>query len=154
MVRIRPKIQVEMILYAVGQSHSRTKIMARDVSTVVDEPEIRGGSNLGPSPTETLMASPIGCTNVISNKIASKMGVTFGEMKIDFSAQFDRRGTMLEHEAEHPFTDIVMDIQVKTDATPKQLDIIQSELMKYCPIAKVIRGSGATITENWIAAPL
>lgn len=154
MVKIRPKTQVEMKLNAVGQTHSRSKVMVRDVYTIIDEPEIRGGSNLGPSPTETLMASLIGCTNVISNKIAKAMGVTFGEMKIAFSAQFDRRGTMLEHEVEHPFSDIVMDIEVKTDATPEQLETIRTELEKYCPIAKVIRGSGVTITEHWTAAPL
>ncbi len=154
MVKIKPKTRVEMQLKAQGQSHSRTKVMVRDVYTVIDEPEIRGGSNLGPSPTETLMASLMGCTNVISNKIAKKMGVTFGEMKIDFSAQFDRRGTLLEHEVERPFDDIVMDIEVKTDATPDQLATIKSELEKYCPIAKVIRAGGVTITENWTAKPL
>jgi len=154
MVRIRPKTTVEMKLNAVGQSHSRTKVMVRDVFTIIDEPEIRGGSNLAPSPTETLMASLIGCTNVISNKIAKSMGVTFGQMKIDFSAQFDRRGTLLEHEVEHPFSDIVMDIEVQTDATPEQLETIKAELEKFCPIAKVIRASGVTITENWTAAPL
>ena len=80
--------------------------------------------------------------------------MTFGEMTIGFSAQFDRRGTLLEHEVEHPFSDIVMDIEVKTDATPAQLETIRVELEKYCPIAKVMRGSGITITENWTAAPL
>ena len=154
MVTIKPKSQVEMTLSAIGQDHSRTKVMVRDVYTIVDEPEMRGGTNLAPSPTETLMASLIGCTNVISHKIAKKMGVRFGQMDIDFSVKFDRRGTMLEKEIERPFSDIVMDIEVETDASPKQLAEIQSELARFCPIAKVIRGSGVTITENWTARPM
>ncbi|MGR3342540.1 MAG: OsmC family protein [Paracoccaceae bacterium] len=62
MVNIRPKAQIEMKLKAIGQSHSRTKVMVRDVYTIVDEPEIRGGTNLAPSPTETMMTSLIACT--------------------------------------------------------------------------------------------
>ena len=154
MVKIRPKAQVEMKMKAVGQNHSRTKVSARDVYSVIDEPEDRGGTNLGLSPTESLMASLMGCTNVISHKIAHGMGVTFGEMKIDFSSQFDRRGVLLMSEVDRPFDNIVMDIEVKTDATAEQLATIQTELAKFCPIAKVIRAGGVTITENWTATPL
>ena len=47
-----------------------------------------------------------------------------------------------------------MDIEVATDATPEQMEAITTDLAKYCPIAKVIRGSGVTITENWTTKPL
>ena len=40
------------------------------------------------------------------------------------------------------------------DATPEQLDAIKTDLARFCPIAKVIRGNGATITENWTTTPL
>ena len=51
-------------------------------------------------------------------------------------------------------SDIVLDIEVATDATPEQIETIKTELAKYCPIAKVIRNSGITITENWNTKPL
>ena len=151
---IRQKTVVTMKLSGAGQSHSRTHVRSRDVAVVIDEPLERDGTNLGLSPTETLMSSLMGCTNVISKKIAHKMGVTFGQLDIALSVQFDRRGVNLMEEVERPFSDIVLDIEVETDATPDQLTTIQTELEKYCPIAKVIRGSGVTITENWTAKPL
>ena len=151
---IRQKTVVQMRLNATGETHARSKVSARDVESVIDEPLERDGTNLGLTPTETLMASLIGCTNVISKRIAHGMGVEMGELDVQLTANFDRRGTMLMEEVERPFSDIVMDISVATNATPEQLEAIKSDLVKYCPIAKVIRGSGVTITENWTTTPL
>lgn len=154
MVNIKPKTTVRMALTATGETHARSIVNARGVSSTIDEPPERGGTNLGLAPTETLMSSLIGCTNVIAKRIAHGMGVEMGEMKVSLSADFNRLGTMLQEEVEVPFSDIVMDIEVATDATPEQLEAIKTDLAKFCPVAKVMRGSGITITENWTTTPL
>ncbi len=100
------------------------------------------------------MASLIGCTNVISKRIAHKMGIELGEMDIQLSAKFDRRGTMLEEEIDVPFSEVTMDIEIDTDATEEQINMLKIDLAKFCPIAKVLRGSGVNIIENWIINPL
>jgi uncharacterized OsmC-like protein len=149
MVTIKQKTTIGMKLAGKGETHARTRVTARDLESIIDEPEARTGTNQGLTPTETLMASLIGCTNVITQRIAHQMGVEIGALEIKLSAQFDRRGVMLAEEIDRPFDDIVLDIDVSTNATSEQLAKIQSDLQKYCPIAKVIRGGGATITENW-----
>lgn len=154
MVNIKPKTTIKMSMTATGETHARSIVSARDVAAVIDEPVVRGGTNQGLSPTETLMSSLIGCTNVVSKRIAHGMGVEMGEMNVALSADFNRLGVMLQEEVEMPFANIVMDIEVKTDATPEQLEAIKTDLAKFCPIAKVIRGAGITITENWITKPL
>ena len=45
---------VTMKLEGAVKSHARTDILARDVESVIDEPTVRGGTNLGLTPTETL----------------------------------------------------------------------------------------------------
>ena len=154
MTNMTQKSEVIMSMSATGETHARTKINIRDVSSVIDEPEARGGTNQGLTPTETLMASLIGCTNVISKRIAHKMGIELGEMDIQLSAKFDRRGTMLEEEIDVPFSEVTMDIEIDTDATEEQINILKIDLAKFCPIAKVLRGSGVNIIENWIINPL
>ena len=149
MVTIRQKTKIEMKLAASAETHARTRVKVRDVEGLIDEPEARGGTNLAPSPTETLMASLMGCTNVITQKIARKMGVEISAMDIRLRAQFDRRGVLLEEEVEHPFSDLVLDIDIATDATDEQMADIKRDLEKFCPIAKVIRASGINVTENW-----
>ena len=154
MANMTQKSEVIMSMSATGETHARTKINIRDVSSVIDEPEARGGTNQGLTPTETLMASLIGCTNVISKRIAHKMGIELGEMDIQLSAKFDRRGTMLEEEIDVPFSEVTMDIEIDTDATEEQINMLKIDLAKFCPIAKVLRGSGVNIIENWIINPL
>ena len=154
MTNMAQKSEVIMSMSATGETHARTKINIRDVSSVIDEPEARGGTNQGLTPTETLMASLIGCTNVISKRIAHKMGIELGEMDIQLSAKFDRRGTMLEEEIDVPFSEVKMDIEIDTDATEGQINMLKIDLAKFCPIAKVLRGSGVNIIENWIINPL
>ncbi len=154
MANMTQKSEVIMSMSATGETHARTKINIRDVSSVIDEPEARGGTNQGLTPTETLMASLIGCTNVISKRIAHKIGIELGEMDIQLSAKFDRRGTMLEEEIDVPFSEVIMDIEVDTNATEEQINMLKIDLAKFCPIAKVLRGGGVNIIENWIINPL
>ena len=73
---------VHMKLEGSSKSHSRADIIARDVESVIDEPVARGGTNLGLSPTETLMSSLIGCTNVITHRIMEKMGFKINSLEI------------------------------------------------------------------------
>ena len=154
MVTIRPKTSVTMKMTAVGDSHSKSVVSVRDVAVTIDEPTERGGTNLGLTPTETMIASLIGCTNVISKKIAHKAGFELGELSFDVSVKFDRRGVTLVEEVETPFSDLVMNIEAKTDATPEQFEAMKVDLAKYCAIAKVMRASGISITENWTTLPL
>ncbi len=67
---IRQKTTITMRMQGVAQSHSRTDVTIRGLEKIIDEPIERDGTNLGMSPTETFAASLIGCTNVISHKIA------------------------------------------------------------------------------------
>jgi uncharacterized OsmC-like protein len=98
-----------------------------------------------------MMSALIGCTNAISKKIGKKMAVNLGEMSIEMSHDFNRLVTMLPEEIELPFDNVVLDISVKTDGTPEQIDALKYELEKCCPVAKVSRTAGMTITENWTA---
>ena len=98
MVTVRPKTTVQQHIAATCPTHSRTDLQVRDLESVIDEPEERDGTNLGFTPTETLIASLIGCTNVISHKIAHKHGIAFDDMTIEAEATFDRRGASLMEE--------------------------------------------------------
>jgi putative redox protein len=149
MVAIREKIVVEQRLQGVGETHARTRVAAGEVATIIDEPPERGGTGLGLSPTQTLMAALVACTNVISNKIARRMGVRLEEMRIDIASTFDRRGVTLAEEVERPFKDMRLTIRVRTDATAEQIETLKADLAKFCPVSKVIRAAGVQVSEDW-----
>ena len=140
---------VHMKLEGSSKSHSRADIIARDVESVIDEPVARGGTNLGLSPTETLMSSLIGCTNVITHRIMEKMGFKINSLDIKSKTLFNKDGVGLIQEVEVPFPEITLDIAISTNASESDLIEVKKQLAMYCPIAKVIRNSGTVINENW-----
>ena len=150
MVTVKPKTTVRMQLHGEATSHSRTDVSVRDVETTIDEPIERGGTNMGPSPTEAMIASLIACSNVISQKIAHRAGIYLQRMTIDAEAMFDRRGVTLEEEIEVPFPKITLTFNVTTTADDAAIARLRAELPKFCPISKVIRAAGTTIQEEWI----
>ena len=140
---------VHMKLDGSSKSHSRTDIITRDVESVIDEPIARGGTNLGLSPTETLVSSLIGCTNVITHRIMEKMGFTINSMDIKSKTIFNRDGVGLIQEVDVPFPEITLNINISTNASQNDLEEVKKQLAMYCPIAKVIRNAGTKINENW-----
>ncbi|MDB9771858.1 MAG: OsmC family protein [Alphaproteobacteria bacterium] len=141
---------IQMKVEGSSKSHSRTDILARDVECVIDEPIARGGTNLGLSPTETLISSLIGCTNVITHRILEKMGFKVFNMDIEAITKFNRDGVGLLKEVEVPFPEILLNIEISTDASEVDINEAKKQLSMFCPIAKVIRNSGTIINENWI----
>ena len=140
---------VHMKVDGSSKSHSRTDIITRDVESVIDEPIARGGTNLGLSPTETLVSSLIGCTNVITHRIMEKMGFKIYSMNIRSKTIFNKDGVGLIQEVEVPFPEITLDIEISTNASESDLVKVQKQLAMYCPVAKVIRNAGTKINENW-----
>jgi putative redox protein len=149
MVAIREKTTVIQRVRGDCPTHARTDVATRDVKTVIDEPKERDGSNMGLTPTETMVAALIGCTNVISHKCAKKHGVEFKAMSIAAESTLDRRGTQLLEEIEVPFPTIRLVINVTTDASEADVEKVKADLHRFCPIAKVVRNSGTRIEEIW-----
>ena len=149
MATVKPKMVVEYTLTGNCISHARTDVETRDVDVTIDEPVARGGTNMGLSPTESLVASLIGCTNVIGQRVGEAHGVHFQDFHIEALAEFDRRGVTMQEEIEIPFPKIVLTISGKADVDAATLEKVKTDLGKFCPIAKVIRGSGTVIEEVW-----
>jgi putative redox protein len=149
MATAKIKTTVTQKLSGTCPTHSRTDVVTRDVEAVIDEPVERDGTNLGLTPTETLVSALMGCTNVIFNKCARKHGVNVKAMSVDAAAEFDRRGTTLAEEIEVPFEKITLTINLTTDASDEDVEKAKSDLQKFCPIAKVIRNAGTPVEEIW-----
>lgn len=149
MVVVKEKTTVVQRVHAECPTHSRTEVTVRDVKTIIDEPKERDGTNMGPTPTETLVAALVACTNVIGHKCAHKHGVELTAMSIDAETSFDRRGTQLLEEIEVPFPKIKLTINVTTEASEEAMARVRADLHRFCPLAKVVRNSGTQIEEVW-----
>ena len=148
-MQIRPKTTVKIRMAATCPSHSLTELSTRDVSFVIDEPLERGGTNLGPAPTETVIAALVGCTNTIGNKCADSLGIDVGHFHITAVCDFDRRGVTLMEDIAVPFTKIILTVEADGSASEADLQRLSEEVAKYCPVSKLFRQAGTEIEEIW-----
>jgi len=146
---ITQKTVVRMTLDAECPTHARTEARAGKHELVIDEPGVRGGSDLGPTPIETMIAALLGCTNVILNRVAEKNDVAVKDLSLQAEASFDRRGVMLEGEVAVPFPEIRLTINLTTPAGDDRVERVRADLGKFCPVSKVIRQSGTRLEEIW-----
>lgn len=148
-MKIKPKLVVTTEVNGTGVSHSRTDISVRDTTSIIDEPEARGGTNAGPAPTETALAALAGCTNVIANKCATSLGVDIGHLNISISCQFDRRGVTLSEEIDVPFKSIALTVEADGDASEEDLARVAADVERFCPVSKLFRQAGTEVIETW-----
>ena len=146
---IKMKPYVRQVVTGTAESHSLTLLRTRDLIDVSDEPEERGGTNEGMAPTEFFEASLVACTNVISHKIAKKNGVELMSFHITLDAGFHRYGVMLKEEVDLPFEDMILTIDVTTDASDEEMRQLGKELAMYCPISKMIVAAGTKLETVW-----
>jgi uncharacterized OsmC-like protein len=149
MANVQPKMVVTMAMAGACPSHARTDISVRDLVMSIDEPLARGGTNTGPSPTETMVAALIACTNVITRRVAEKAGVEIQDMAVKSEAQFDRRGVTLAEEVTVPFPEIVLNIDLTTGADDTAIEEMKAGLRKFCPVSRVFSEAGTNVITNW-----
>ena len=147
---IKMKTVVTYRTTAKATSHARTEIPVRDLTTIIDEPLERGGTNEGITPTETALAALIGCTNVIGHKNAKRLGIDLGEVTIDAVCKFDRRGVLMEEEIDIPFPEITLTVNCSGSASEAELQTVGKETEKYCAIAKLFQAAGTQLEVHWV----
>ena len=140
---------VTISVSGVATSSTRTEVAIRNLSTVIDEPIVRGGTNEGASPTEMLLASLAGATTIVANRIAKNIGVDIEDLAIRVEGEFDRRGVTLRRRVHTPFPEIRLTIRLVTDAHESLITRLQKDLDRYCPITSIFRESGVRLTTKW-----
>lgn len=149
---IKMKTSVTLSVDATCHGHSVAHVRTRDLASIIDEPVERDGTNLGFTPTDTALSALAGCTNTIGHKCAAKMGVDIGNLKISVKCRFNRLGVTLAKDIDVPFEEIDLVVIADGSATQDELNNVAAEVAKYCPLAKLFRGAGTIINEDWRAA--
>ncbi len=149
MGEVRLKNTVKLRASATCPSHSLSEVSVRDLVQYIDEPEARGGTNKGITPTDTALSALIGCTNVIGHKCAEMLSLDIGHLTITATCDFDRRGVTLAQEIDVPFERIELRVKSDGTATDDQLQHLAAEVAKYCPLSKLFRQAGTVIEEKW-----
>jgi len=150
MSNVKEKAIWKFRLTGSAQSKTKSKVLSRDVEMTIDEPIERGGTNEGPMPVEMVFAGLIGCTHVISNKLAVANNVEIHDMDIDVVTTMDSRGTRLIEPIDVPFPDTALTIKATMTGKQEDIETVIHNLKDHCAVSKMLRQSGTVVTENWI----
>ena len=153
MANIRPKTRITQKLSATTSGHARADVGNGRHSLVIDEPAVRHGTDQGMTPMETMLAALIGCTNVITRKIAAAMDIEIGALAIRLEAEADIRGAHMIEEIALPYPALTLFIDIATGASESELTELRRRLAAFCPVAKMFRAAGTEITEVWTVQP-
>ncbi len=135
-----------------GRQNSSTQSVAeaRGKSVIIDEPIQRGGTDEGPMPVEYVFMGLVGCTHVISNKLAKANGVKFTSMDIDIQVTMDSHGTRLINPIDVPFPSVTLDIKADYEGPREGAVKVTEVLRDYCAVSKMLQESGTVMIENWV----
>ena len=130
-------------------THSRTDATARHHQVVIDEPEIRGGTDAAATPLETMLSSYLACLNVISHLIAGEMGIRLDDMSMALNAELDTNGVSTQTPTTLPFPNLTLTVNVSSDANDTQLAQLKSDLYARCPVTVIFTQAGSKIDSTW-----
>ncbi|MEP0233718.1 OsmC family protein [Roseibium sp.] len=135
-----------------GEQVTSTKstATAREKTYVIDEPIQRGGTDEGPMPVEYVFMGLLGCTHVISNKLAAANGIVFKNMDIDIAVTMDSHGTRLISPVEVPFPSTILTIKADYEGPREGALEVVRKLRHHCAVSMMLQQSGTRVEENWV----
>lgn len=152
MVTVRKKELIRVELEAHCPTMSLTEVRTRGHSFVVDEPPYRHGTDVGPTPLETMLGALMSCTHVISRRIAHERGVALTFKALRCVGHLDHRGIDKEADVPVPFPKIELHITAHTEMDEASLSDFREELESRCPMSVILRQAGTTIEQTWTLA--
>ena len=150
MLNVKEHKLIKVVLEGHTPTHSLTEVRVRGHSFVIDEPPYRHGTDVGPTPLETLLGALVACTNVISCRIASEMKIEFKVDKIDVIGHLDHRGIDRVADVPVPFPTIELNVNVTTSGTEEDMVRLRADMNLRCPMSVILRQAGSNIVETWV----
>ena len=124
----------------ISEFHFAQQIVAGHHRVMADEPQNRGGSDTGPSPTELLLGSLGACTSITLRMYAAHKGWTLGHIHVEL------RHIKTHDGQEH----IERDVRFGAPLTDEQRQHI-ADVVEKTPVTKTIK-AGTTIQTRLVDA--
>lgn len=140
---------IRVALEGYAPTATLTEVRVRGHSFVIDEPSYRHGTDVGPTPLETMLGALVGCTNVIARRIAMEMKIDLKIDKIDVVGHLDHRGIDRVADVPVPFPTIELLVKATTTATEQDILRLREDMNARCPMSVILRQAGSRIVESW-----
>lgn len=137
--RKKEKAQVDRVVTVklLENFHKEAKI--RNFTVYSDEPEVIGGSNKAPRPTELLLTSLGCCLQSILAIYASSMRISIDAIEMTIRGLRDNRGILgLSKEARVGFYKIEIETRIESKEPQEKIDKLLEVVSEHCPVTDML----------------
>ena len=113
----------------------RSDVTIRDHSLTIDEPKGIGGTDMGPSPVEVILAALGSCQEITYRAFATAMGIELDKVSVELEGDIDFRGFFAVDESVRPGLDTIrVVVKIESNAPADELEKLREVVNSHCPV--------------------
>lgn len=146
--RIRPQVRTTLV----AGTATQVSVQAGEHAFIIDEPTSEGGTDLGASPVEHLLAA-LGACQVITFQVwADKLDLKIDELDIAVAGDLDLRGFFgLDANVRPGFDSIDVQVQLSGPEPSERYEELVRTVERHCPVLDSL-GNVVPIRASFTAA--
>lgn len=118
----------------------RSEVTIREHSLTIDEPTSIGGTDLGPSPVEVILAALGSCQEITYRAFAAAMGIELDNVAVELEGDIDFRGFFAVDETVRAgFGNIRAIVKIESRASAADLERLREAVNSHCPVLDILR---------------
>ena len=141
LLRNRPdKCRVETTVESHLIEDFRSHVKTREFNVVLDQPENMGSSDLGPRPSELLLAALAACHEVTYRLYADAMSIDLQEIAVSATGVSDARGFFnVDKKIDAGFSEVFGEINIVSSASDDDIERLRQAVNRHCPVLDDLR---------------
>jgi len=141
LLRNRPdKTRVEVSAESKLVEAFRSHVKVRDFEVIVDQPANMESTDMGPRPSEYVLAALAACHEVTYRLYADAMDIALDSVAVSVTGVSDAKGFFsLDEETPAGFSEIVGTISIESDASDEDIERLRQAVNRHCPVLDDIR---------------
>ncbi len=118
----------------------RSDVTIREHSLTIDEPKGNGGSDMGPSPVEVILAALGSCQEITYRAYATALGIELDSVSVELEGDIDFRGFFAVDDTIRPgYENIRAVVTIKSNAPAAELQKLRDVVNAHCPVLDILQ---------------
>lgn len=131
---------IQVTVESSSQGGFESRIRIRDFDLTIDQPRGFEGTNLGPKPSEVLLASLAACQEITWRLYAAAHGVELTAISVELTGTQDLRGFLdTDPGVRSGFQNIVGTVKLESAASDAEIARLRDIVDAHCPVLDDLR---------------
>jgi uncharacterized OsmC-like protein len=117
----------------------RTEVRIRDFRLDVDEPPLIGGTDIGPTPVELVLAALGTCQEIVYATYARVLGVPLDGVAVSAEGRLDLRGFFGVADVPAGFQDVTFTVDIDSPAPAEDVARLVGAVNAHCPVLDILK---------------